>query len=56
MFLFINCVVDYFGFFVIREGCKDFKCYGVLFICMVFRVVYVEVVIILEIDFFSNVF
>lgn len=53
--LFIYCVVDYFGLFIIKENRKEFKCYGVLFICMVLRVIYLEIVILLEIDFFLNV-
>lgn len=55
IFFFIYCVVDYFGFFVVKEGCKELKCYGVFFICMVLRVIYFEIVNFLEIDFFVNV-
>lgn len=52
---FIYCVVDYFGFFVIKERRKELKCYGVFFICMVLRVIYIEIVNFFEIDLFINV-
>ena len=53
---FTNCVVDYFGPFVIREGRKDRKRYGVLFTCVASRAVHVEVATTLETDSFSNAF
>ena len=53
---FTNCVVDYFGPFVIREGRKDLKRYGVLFTCMASRAVHFEVATTLETDSFSNAF
>ena len=53
---FTNCVVDYFCPFVIREGRKDLKRYGVLFTCMASRAVHVEVATTLETDSFSNAF
>ena len=53
---FTNCAVDYFGSFVIREGCKDLKRYGVLFTCMASRAVHVEVAATLETDSFINAF
>ena len=53
---FTNCAVYYFGPFVIREGRKDLKRYGVLFTCMASRAVHVEVVATLETDSFINAF
>lgn len=53
---FTNCAVDYFGPFVIREGRKDLKRYGVLFTCMASRAVHVEVSATLETDSFINAF
>lgn len=53
---FTNCAVDYFGPFVIREGRKDLKRYGVLFTCMASRAVHVEVSATLETDSFINTF
>lgn len=52
--LFIYSVVDFFGFWYIKEGCKELKCYGVFFICMVCWVVYLEIVCLLDISFFIN--
>ena len=40
---FTNCAVDYFGPFVIREGQREIKRYGVLFTCMVSTAGHVEV-------------
>lgn len=54
--LFIFSVVDYFGFWLIKEGRKEVKRYGVLFICMVLRVVYFESVNFLDTVFFINAF
>lgn len=52
---FIYCGVDYFGLFIIKEGCKELKCYGVFFICMFLWVIYLEIVVFLDMDFFINV-
>lgn len=52
---FIYCGVDYFGLWFIKEGCKELKCYGVLFICLLSWVIYFEVFVSLEIDLFINV-
>lgn len=51
-FLFIYCVVDYFGLWYVKEGRKEVKRYGVLFICMVSRFIYIEVVYSMETDLF----
>lgn len=56
VFFFIYSAVDYFGFFYIKDGRKDVKRYGVIFICMFLRVVYIEISNTLEIDFYINVF
>ena len=53
---FTNCAVDYSGPFVIREGRKDLKRYGVLFTCMASRAVHVEASATLETDYFINAF
>ncbi|PFX14799.1 hypothetical protein AWC38_SpisGene21018 [Stylophora pistillata] len=53
---FTNCAVDYFGPFMIREGCKDLKHYGVLFTCMASTAVHVEVSATLETNSFINAF
>lgn len=53
---FTNCAVDYFGPFVIREGRKDLKRYGVLFTCMASRAGLVDVAATLETDSFINAF
>lgn len=50
--LFIYIGVDYFGLYVIKEGWKELKWYGCFFICLVSRVVYIEIVNFFEIDFF----
>lgn len=56
VFFFVFSVVDFFVFWYIKEGGYEVKCYGVLFICLVFRVVYFEIVSSLFIDLFLNVY
>ena len=51
---FTYCAVDLFGPFLIKEGRKELKRYGVLFTCMVCRAVQVETVNSLETDSFIN--
>lgn len=56
--------IDYFGFFYVyvgffirfmRKNFKFYKCYGCIFICFRYRVVYIEFVSDLIIDSFINV-
>lgn len=54
-FFFMYCVVDYFGFWLIKEGWWELKRYGVLFICLVLCVIYFEIVNVLIMDVFINV-
>ena len=51
---FSNCAVDYFGPFIIKEGRKELKRYGVLFTFMASRAVHLEVADTLETDSFIN--
>ena len=51
---FTNSAVDYFGPFVIKEGRKELKRYGVLFTCMASRAIRIEVAATLETDSFIN--
>lgn len=44
VFFFLYSVIDFFGLFIIKERRSDVKCYGVLFICMGLRSVYLEIV------------
>lgn len=55
-FFFIYVGVDCFGLFLICCGRIEVKCYGVLYICLVVCVVYIEVVYNLDIDLFLNSF
>ena len=47
---FTNCADDYFGSFIIKEGRKELKRYGVVFTCMASRAVHLEVADTLETD------
>ena len=51
---FTNSAVDYFGPFIIKEGRKELKRYGVLFTCMASRAIHIEVAATLETDSFIN--
>ena len=46
--------VDYFGPFLIKDGRKDVKRYGVLFTCMASRAIHIETANSLERDAFIN--
>ena len=49
---FTYCGVDYFGPFLIKEGRKELKRYGVLFTCLVSRAIHIETANSLETDSF----
>ena len=51
---FTHCGLDYFGPFVIKEGRKELKRYGVLFTCLFSRAIHLEVSASLETDSFIN--
>ena len=51
---FTYCVMDYFGPFVVKEGLKELKRYGVLFTCMALRAIHLEIANSLETDSFMN--
>ena len=51
---FTHCGVDYFSPFVIKEGRKELKRYGVLFTCLASRAIHLQVSASLETDSFIN--
>ena len=51
---FTHCRVDYFGPWLIKEGLKELKRYGVLFTCLSSRAIHLEVSATLETDSFIN--
>ena len=51
---FTYCAVDHFGPFIIKDGRKELKRYGVLFTCMASRAVHIETANSLETDAFIN--
>ena len=51
---FTNCAVYYFGPWLIKQGRKEVKRYGVLFTCMASRAIHLEVSNTLETDSFIN--
>lgn len=60
LLFFINVGVDVFGFWFIIickiwGGSVNLKCWGILFICLVIRVVYIEVVEEMSLFVFINV-
>lgn len=55
-FLFSYVGVDCFGLLDVRFGRSIVKRYGVIFICLLVWVIYIEVVYSLDIDFFIGVF
>ncbi|CAB4033136.1 uncharacterized protein LOC110985605, partial [Paramuricea clavata] len=52
---FTYCGVDYFGPWLIKEGRKELKRYGVLFTCLSSRAIHIEVAKTLETSSFINV-
>ena len=53
---FMYSAVDYFGPFIIKEGRKELKRYGVLFTCMTTRAVHIETANSLSTDSFLNAY
>lgn len=51
---FTHCGVDYFGPWLIKEGRKELKRYGVLFTCLSRRAIHLEVSATLETNSFIN--
>ena len=52
---FTFCGVDYFGPWLIKEGRREMKRYGVVFTCLASRAIHLEVAKTLETDSFINV-
>ena len=51
---FTYCAVDYFGPFIVKDGRKELKRYGVLYICIASRDIHLETANSLETDSFIN--
>ena len=52
---FTNCVVDYFGPWIIKDGRKEVRRYGVIFTCLASRAVNLDTTRTVETDTFINV-
>ena len=54
--LFTYSVVEYFSLFTIKEGRRELKRYGVVFICLASRAIRIEVACSLTTDSFINAY